>query len=217
MTIEEFKKLKVGDKVRIKTLQELKEEFGESECSICGIHAINSKDLFVPGMFDTAGTVSIITSKDKDAIHIVDNIDYRYSYDVIAEKVFEYPTIVMHLIRGDKTIVKLSNGKVGIAKCSPEDQFDVYEGLRIATARAYGKEPFETEKVKEVKRVPCKGEYVKLINPDSTSVVYGFKENQIVQIKGVDGEVPWVTTATNRDVYLFPDEYVVLENYDPKK
>ena len=210
MTIKEFKKLKVGDKVRIKTLQELKEEFGESEYSICGIHAINSKDLFVPGMFDTAGTVSIITSKDKDAIHIVDNIDYRYSYDVIAEKVFEYPTIVMHLIRGNKTIVKLSNGKVGIAKCSPEDQFDVYEGLRIATARAYGKE-------QEVKRVAHKGEYVKLINPNLVSVAYGYEKNQIVQIKGVDIGGPWVRTDRYGDIYLFSDEYVVLENYDPKK
>lgn len=217
MTIKEFKKLKVGDKVRIKTLQELKEEFGESECTICNVHAINSKELFVPGMFNTAGTVSTITSKDKDVIYIGGNMDYRYSHDVIAEKVFEHPTIVMHLIRDNKTIVKLSNGKVGVAKCSPEDKFDVYEGLRIATARAYGKELFEIEKIKEVERVAREGEYIKLINPNSTSILFGLKKDQIIQIKGVDREGPWITTDEGADLYIYPYEYVVLENYKPKK
>lgn len=59
------------------------------------------------------------------------------------------PTIVEHLVRGNKTIVKLSDGKVGVAKCNPEDTFDVYEGLTLALARAYGKE--ESPAVKEEK------------------------------------------------------------------
>ena len=54
----------------------------------------------------------------------------------------KYPTITEHIIRGKKTIVKLSNGKVGTARCHPDDEFDIYEGLRIATARAFGKEAF---------------------------------------------------------------------------
>ena len=51
----------------------------------------------------------------------------------------KHPVIVEHIIRGKKTIVKLSNGKVGTARCHPDDEFDIYEGLRIATARAFGK------------------------------------------------------------------------------
>lgn len=58
---------------------------------------------------------------------------------IISDK---HPTITEHIIRGNKTIVKLSNGKVGIARCHPDDEFDIYEGLRIATARAYGKDAF---------------------------------------------------------------------------
>lgn len=50
-----------------------------------------------------------------------------------------HPVIVKHLIRGNKTIVKLSNGKVGIAQCNPEDKFDASLGAAIATLRAYGK------------------------------------------------------------------------------
>lgn len=48
------------------------------------------------------------------------------------------PTITEHLIRDNKVIIKLSNGKVGIAKCSPEDEFDIYKGTTLALARAYG-------------------------------------------------------------------------------
>lgn len=59
--------------------------------------------------------------------------------EIVEWKVNEPPTIVEHLIRGNKTIVKLSNGKVGVARCHPDDEFDIYEGLRVATARAYGK------------------------------------------------------------------------------
>lgn len=66
-------------------------------------------------------------------------------------------TVVEHLIEGNKTIVKLSNEKVGIAECSPDDEFDEYEGLRIATARAYGKEPFpKAEEKKNPKNEPFK-------------------------------------------------------------
>lgn len=48
------------------------------------------------------------------------------------------PTITEYLIRDNKVIIKLSNGKVGIAKCSPEDEFDICKGTWLALARAYG-------------------------------------------------------------------------------
>lgn len=51
----------------------------------------------------------------------------------------KYPTITEHIIRGNKTIVKLSNGKVGTARCHSDDEFDIYTGLELAIARAYGK------------------------------------------------------------------------------
>lgn len=81
------------------------------------------------------------------------------------------PTITEHLIRGNKTIVRLSNGKVGIAQCSPEDTFDVYEGLRVATARAYGKKIEEPKKEEPKFKVWDRVKYK----------FYGFGEGTIVE------------------------------------
>ena len=64
------------------------------------------------------------------------SLDYRFF-----EKVDTVPvTITEHLISGNKTIIKLSNGKVGISKCDPADKFDEVVGAVIATLRAYGKD-----------------------------------------------------------------------------
>lgn len=228
MTIEEFKKLKVKDKVRIKTLREIKKEFTGNPRE-----GYDSADSFLPEMYEYAGeVVTIIKIVDNSIIIKEDPERWYYSHDVIKEKAWDktigQPTVVMHLIRGNKTIVKLSNGKVGIAKCSPEDEFDVYEGLRIAAARAYGKELFETEeikeveKVKEVKRVACEGEYIKLTNPDQYTTCKGFDKNQIVRVihvyekKGdciTQGEIE----GGKKQGHFYPYEYVVLENYKPKK
>lgn len=52
------------------------------------------------------------------------------------------PTIAEHIITDNKTVIKLSNGRVGIARCNPEDEFNVLTGTEIALKRAYGIEPF---------------------------------------------------------------------------
>lgn len=204
MTIEEFKKLKVGDKVKII----------DKPISITKGWTNNMNQWL--GKTMTIQNINFESCKPFASMK-EDHSFWSWFPHMIEYRIEEYPTIISHLIRGNKTIVTLSNGKVGVAKCSPEDKFDVYEGLRVATARAYGKELFETEEIKEVKCIAREGEYVKLINPDSVSIAYGLTMNQIIQIKGVDAEVSWVTTNKNKDVYLYPYEYVVLENYKPKK
>lgn len=35
-------------------------------------------------------------------------------------------------IEGNKTIVTTKDGKVGVARCNPEDTFDIVEGIRVA-------------------------------------------------------------------------------------
>lgn len=64
-----------------------------------------------------------------------DSLDYRNFEKVEDDSV----VITEHLIRGNKTIVKLSNGKVGIAIRNHDDEFDAAVGAAIATLRAYGK------------------------------------------------------------------------------
>lgn len=57
---------------------------------------------------------------------------------------------IKHIINDRATIVILPDGRKGVAKCHPDDEFDEYEGLRIATARAYGKDPFPKDKNNEL-------------------------------------------------------------------
>lgn len=63
-------------------------------------------------------------------------------------------TSITYIINKRATIVILPDGRKGVAKCHPDDKFDEYEGLRIATARAYGKDPFPKEEVKDEKKEP---------------------------------------------------------------
>lgn len=163
MNEKEFKKLKAGDKVRI-----VKEKTGPS-WNIAG------------KMDKWLGKVMTVKDIMRMGIQMVEDqgehwfgCGWCWTPEMIAEKVEEYPTIVEHLIKYRKTIVKLSNGKVGVAKCAPEDEFDFYEGLRLATARAYGKEPpyKKADKVKEVKRKAKIGEYIKIVEPYNTFGAY---------------------------------------------
>ena len=48
------------------------------------------------------------------------------------------PAITEHLIKDNKVIIKLSNGRVGVAKCNPDDKFDIATGTELAVKRAYG-------------------------------------------------------------------------------
>lgn len=124
-------------------------------------------------------------------------------------------TIVMHLIKDGKTVIKLSDGRVGVAFCSPEDTFDEYEGVRLATARAYGKEPpAKKSKVKEVKRRAKVGEYIKIVNVNDCRYKNGdiFKVEERGTFIGV-----CASNETCKRIYIRDSEYVVLEGYKPKK
>lgn len=126
-------------------------------------------------------------------------------------------TIVMHLIKDGKTVIKLSDGRVGVAFCSPEDTFDEYEGVRLATARAYGKEPpAKKSKVKEVTRRAKVGEYIKIVNKPAFCVSY--ENGEIFKVECI---TPFgralVNLGNSCPMPMYDEEYVVLEGYKPKK
>lgn len=133
MTKKEFMKLKVGDKVQFFRDRTIKSSWSQGlDGKIFTVRCFNGELVCV---FETP---------------------FCFSYECI-EAACKKIIITEHVIDGKKTIVKLSNGNVGIAKCSPDDEFDEYEGLRIATARAYGKEPFpKAEEKKNPKNEPFK-------------------------------------------------------------
>ena len=136
------------------------------------------------------------------------------------KKTEEQPTIVEHLVKDRKTIVKLSNGKVGIAACSPEDEFDIYEGLRLATERAYGKvEPYKKPSpVKEVKRRAKKGEYIKITHKYPGE--YRYENGDVLRVvasKNWADNIECYVSELFDSCVVLPTEYVVLENYRPEK
>lgn len=132
MTKKEFKNLKAGDKVQF---------FRDRSGKYAWSEGLDRKIFTVHSFID-------------DGVYVFEN---HFYFDYKWIEVFKKIIITDHVIDGKKTIVKLSNGNVGIAKCSPDDEFDEYEGLRIATARAYGKEPFpKAEEKKNPKNEPFK-------------------------------------------------------------
>lgn len=126
-------------------------------------------------------------------------------------------TIVMHLIKDGKTVIKLSDGRVGVAFCSPEDTFDEYEEVRLATARAYGKEPpAKKSKVKEVTRRAKVGEYIKIVNKSDSCVSY--ENGEIFKVECIMPLGSAVVYLRNSyPMLMYDEEYVVLEGYKPKK
>lgn len=217
MDIKEFKKLKVGDKVKI-----VDEKTGIGWNTLGKMNRWLGKIMTIR---DIAGSGNVRMRED-----VGENGcgGWYWLPHMIDCKVDEPATIEMHIIRGNKTVVRLSNGKVGIARCNPQDSFDVYEGLRIAAARAYGKEPFadrediaESTEVRRVKRVAEDGEYVEIVNPDEVSTAAGLRMGQIrrVYIFGLTGSsfVNKHPDDPTEKVLVSPSEYVVLENHNGKE
>jgi uncharacterized protein YlzI (FlbEa/FlbD family) len=210
MKAEEFKTLKVGDKVRIvsKKTGFTWNIHGKMDKWLGKIMTIRE----IPKCVYTRTFVRMEEDKNE-----WDGPGWAWFAEMIEEKIEVQPTIVEHLIRGNKTIVKLSNGKVGVAQRSPEDEFDIYEGLRLAAERAYDK---TKSVVKEVNRNAKIGEYIKIVKPTLDLGLY--KKNDILQVdcfglfdgtvycKGVllNGKTPYA---------ICQSEYVVLEGYTPEK
>ena len=223
MEVKEFKNLKVGDKVQIVSnkIGDYWDPLGEMVKWLGKIMTIREVDKW-------GCTVRMKEDKNESI-----NINGWFWYPhMIEKKVEEYPTtVVEHLIKGRKTIVKLSNGKVGVAVCSPEDTFNPYEGFRLASARAYGYElPYEKKNtVKEVKRPAKVGEYIKITNGIPTFKAYYkngdilkvYKCNDSTAMKGVfcelNKKVFGYLLNDNGNIIIFDSEYVVLEGYKPEK
>ena len=57
--------------------------------------------------------------------------------------------IITHIVKKNIVIVKLDDGKKGIAKCSPDDKFNIAFGTALAVARAYGDKETEAKLLAE--------------------------------------------------------------------
>ena len=61
--------------------------------------------------------------------------------------------IKKHIVNKNAIIVKLGDGKKGVAKCSPDDKFNLAFGTALAVARAYGDKETEAKLLVEPSEV----------------------------------------------------------------
>lgn len=201
MKLKEFKKLKVGDKIKITS--DIKELYKIGICTSVA-KSIAGKIYAVKGV-----SSEWVCTKETPL---------RFTYKTFNKVTPETPTITEHIIKDNKTIVKLSNGKVGVAKCNTSDTFDIYEGLLIATARAYGKEVEEKPAgVREVKRKAKTGEYIKIVNKISFCIGGKYKEGDVLKVERGEMGVGVIVNIHGATTPILDVEYVVLENYKPSK
>ena len=100
-------------------------------------------------------------------------VDERY-FDIVGDN-----HIKKHIVKKNTVIVKLDDGRKGVAKCSPDDKFNLAFGTALAVARAYGDKETEAkllaEPVEPVKEKPKfkVGELVRIRQWDDMEKQFG--------------------------------------------
>lgn len=114
--------------------------------------------------------------------------------------------ITITRLGGHKVVAKYGE-KVGVAKCSPEDEFNFEVGAKLALERL-----FETPSTyKEVEREAEVGEYIKIKWVWGISDAY--KMGDIFKVRKVEKKSGVYVFEHN--IYISDLEYVVLEGYKP--
>lgn len=127
MTEKEFNKLKPGDKVKLVSVDKM----CECPAYIDSLNEWAGRIVTIHKIIDHYRAFEI----DEDGLS---PMKWLFSAEMIERKVGVANGSIGIYARGNKTIAKRDNGKVGIAKCDPKDEFDEAKGAIIAVARAYG-------------------------------------------------------------------------------
>ena len=86
------------------------------------------------------GVVALTPEEDKGEIYTVKEA----CFDLV-----EYTQIMMSIVNKNAVIVKLRDGRKGVAKCNPDDKFNLAFGTALAVARAYGDKETEAKLLAE--------------------------------------------------------------------
>ena len=111
-------KFKIGDKVRVRKDLKVDEEYGN--------------DTFVPEMRPWLGKMVVIKYICPDGEYKIINCPWSWTDEMFESD--EEITITRH---GNNVVAKCGK-KVGVAKCSPKDEFDFAIGAKLAFARLMG-------------------------------------------------------------------------------
>jgi len=136
-------KYKVGDRVRVRRDLVVDKRYGN--------------DIFISNMKKYSGkimTISYIFPFPMGCKYeLKEDADHYGWTDEMLEDVEDVEDITI-LIKDNKVIAKMGN-KIGIAKCSPEDEFDIFTGARLAIDRLEEKcKPYSWLKYGDVYYVP---------------------------------------------------------------
>lgn len=199
-------KFKVGDKVRVRKNLRTNAFYGRTN--------------FISEMNRMKGQIVTIKNMSSDGkSFMIEEFDYYWSPEML-EPVKEDKLI----FNGNATIL-FKDGKKYVTRCDTSDTYDREKGLLMALAKANGYTYGDIQKmlnnatikgkdmqVREVRRRAEVGEYVKIINKEVNS--YDYKNGDILKIIDADN---YVRYGHHIGQFLFDKEYVVLENYKPRK
>ena len=170
-------KYKVGDKVKIRSWEDMEKEFGlDSDGDIK-----NGDTNFVRDMEHYCGKELTISEVYSSFYHTFEGGDWAYT-DNMFEDVSETTTVILY--KKDNTVVALDKKtkKEGIAICAPEDKFDFYTGAEIALARLFGK--MEPPKKPEPKYYSGEIVCIKACAPFIVGKVYKVKNGKFFDDNG---------------------------------
>ena len=131
------------------------------------------------------GDISVKTLTPEEYEGRVFEVDERY-FCLVGDN-----QIKKHIVNKNTVIVILNDGKKGIAKCSPDDKFNLAFGTALAVARAYGDKETEakllaepSEPVKEEPKFKV-GELVRIRQWDDMEEEFGInREGTILTLHG---------------------------------
>lgn len=128
------------------------------------------------------GKVLVVKNNGDISVRTLTPEKYRGAICTVYEGFFDLlqePTIATHIMNKNAVVIILEDGRKGIAKCSPDDKFNLVFGTALAVARAYGDKETEAkllaEPVKEVEEKPKfkVGELVRIRQWDDMEKEFG--------------------------------------------
>ena len=126
-------KYKVGDKVLVKTEEQMKEQFGKkwNYPNVLG-------RCFADGMKQCHGKIVTINNVDENT-HCYSILEDECIYDWTDEMflpIDPFPVITIS-VKNNKVIARKEDGKTGVARCHPDDEFNYETGAKLAIERLF--------------------------------------------------------------------------------
>ena len=180
-------KYKIGDKVKIRSWESMKKEFGTD----------SRGDIILPNIYFTRGMKEYCGKEvtiekcfydevKEERYYIVDGRPWTFSNEM-----FEPVSQTIIIYRKDNKVIALDKQtkKEGVAICAPEDEFDFYVGAEIALGRLSGKVP----PLKKPEPKYYNGEIVCIdaFHPFTEGKVYKVREGKFYDDNGIIHGTPY--------------------------